>query len=206
MNLFNRYFKNVKSRNISGVGSDDELYNIAMKEFKEGEEKSFIFCECAKILHEMPCFDPMIDPTTLVLADKSTLSKGEASNLAPPMGAGMDRPTGMKAAKRQIEEQRVQNNQMNNANESMRKMAASHDKMASVMFRKQELLEKQGKLASLWKLQEYYATANQFAKMASVMSQIEASTDSLARSDIAPKNDSPDDVIPKNNSPDDVID
>ncbi len=194
MNTFNRYFKNVKNRKISGVGSDDELYDIAAQEYEEGEEKSFPFCECAKILHEMPRFDPMIDPTTLILADKTTLSKGEASNLAPPMGAGMDRPTGVKAAKRQIEEQRLQNFQMNDANESMRKMAASHDKMASVMFRKQELLEKQGKLASLWKLQEYYAAANQFAKMASVMTQIEALTDSLAQNDMAP-NDATKDVI-----------
>jgi len=128
------------------------------------------------------------------LANKTTLSKGEASNLAPPMGAGMDRPTGVKAAKRQIEEQRLQNFQMNDANKSMRKMTASHDKMASVMFWKQELLEKQGKLASLWKLQEYYAAANQFAKMASVMTQIEALTDSLAQNDMAP-NDATKDVI-----------
>jgi hypothetical protein len=194
MNTFNRYFKNVKNRKISGVGSDGELYNIVAKEYEEGEEKSFPFCECAKTLHEMPRFDPMIDPATLVLADKTTLSKGEASNLAPPMGAGMGRPTGVKAAKRQIEEQRMQNFQLNDANESMRKMAASHNKMASVMFRKQELLEKQGKLASLWKLQEYYAAANQFAKMASVMTQIEALTDSLAENNIA-TNDAPDEGI-----------
>ena len=194
MNLFNRYFKNVKNRKISGVGSDDELYVIATKEYKEGEEKSFPFCECAKILHEMPCFDPMIDPTTLVLADKTILLKGKVNNLAPPMGAGMDGPPEVKAAKRQIEKQCMHNFQMNDANKLMRKMAASHNKMASVMLRKQELLEKQGKLASLWKLQEYYAAANQFAKMASVMTQIKALMDSLAQNDIAP-NDAPDDVI-----------
>jgi hypothetical protein len=55
-------------------------------------------------------------------------------------------------------------------------------------------LEKQGKLASLWKLQEYYAAANQFAKMASVMTQIEALTDSLAEKNIA-INDAPDEGI-----------
>ena len=54
MNTFNRYFKNVKNRKISGVGSDDELYDIAAKEYEEGEEKSFPFCECAKTLHAMP--------------------------------------------------------------------------------------------------------------------------------------------------------
>ena len=149
MNTFNRYFKNVKNRKISGIGSDDELYDIAGKEYKEGEEKSFPFCDCAKHLHDMPHFYPMIDPTSLVLADRSVLSKGEMSNLAPPIRAGMNRPTGVKAAKKQIEEQRKQNLQMNDATESMRKMAASHDRMASLMVCKQELLEKQGKFASL---------------------------------------------------------
>ncbi len=95
MNIFKQYFKNVKNQKISGVGSDDELCNIAAKEYKEGEEKSFLFCECAEILHEMPHFDTMIDKTTLVLGDKTTLSKGKTSNLSPPMGAGMDRPTGV---------------------------------------------------------------------------------------------------------------
>ncbi len=99
MNTFNRYFKNVKNRKISGIGLDDELYDIEVKEYKEGEEKSFPFCDCAKHLHKMPRFDPMIDPTSLVLADKSVLSKEETSNLAPPMGAGMNCPTGVKASK-----------------------------------------------------------------------------------------------------------
>ena len=73
---FNRYFKNVKNRKISGIGSDDELYDSAVKEYKEGEEKSFPFCDCAKHLRKIPHFDPMIDPMSLVLADKSVLSKG----------------------------------------------------------------------------------------------------------------------------------
>ena len=54
MNCFNRYFKNVKNRNISGVSSDDELYDIAAKEFEEGEGKLFIFCECAKVRSTRP--------------------------------------------------------------------------------------------------------------------------------------------------------
>ena len=130
-----------------------------------------------------------------MLADNSTLSKGEASNLAPPMGASKVRPMGMKAAKKQLDEQCQQIKQADDANESMRKMAASHDKMASVMFRKQALLEKQGKLASLWKLQEYYASSNQFEKLESVMSQIESLTDALSQSDIAPRSKKPEEVI-----------
>ena len=46
----------------------------------------------------------MIDPTTLVLVDKTALSKEEMSNLAPCIGASMDQPTGVKAAKTHTEE------------------------------------------------------------------------------------------------------
>ena len=63
MNTLNRYFKNVKNSKISGIGSDDELYEIAVKEYTEDEEKSFPFRDCAMHLHEMPHFDPMIDQT-----------------------------------------------------------------------------------------------------------------------------------------------
>ena len=46
----------------------------------------------------------------------------------------------------------------------------------------------------MWKLQEYYAAANQFAKMSSVMTQIEALANSLAQKDNAPNN-APENVI-----------
>ena len=51
-------------------------------------------------------------------------------------------------------------------------------------------MEKQGELTSLWKLQEYYAVANQFGKMILVMAQIKTKMQSLKHS-----NDKPDDVI-----------
>ncbi len=63
MKTFNRYFKNVKNRKISGIGSDAELYDIAGKEYKEAKKICFPFCDYAKHLHEMTQFDPMIDPT-----------------------------------------------------------------------------------------------------------------------------------------------
>ncbi len=47
----------------------------------------------------MPHLETMIDPTTLVLVDKTVLSKREASNVAPPMGAGMDQPKEVKVTK-----------------------------------------------------------------------------------------------------------
>ena len=99
MNVFNRYFRSVKNRKISGVGGNDEIYEIAKAEYEKAEGKPFPFLECAKCLHEMPRFDPMIEPETLVLADKTVISKGEASNMAAPMGSSLKRPVGMKAAK-----------------------------------------------------------------------------------------------------------
>ena len=53
----------------------------------------FLFCKCAKHLHKIPHFNLMIHPSTLVLADKTTLSPGEANRLSAPMGAHLDHPT-----------------------------------------------------------------------------------------------------------------
>ena len=176
-----------------------ELYDIAVKEYKEGQEKSFPCCEYAKHLHEMPWFNLLIDPTTLVLADKTVLSVSKASKLAPPMGASMDRPTGVKVAKntRRTKEQSVQ---INDVNESMRKMTASPNKTAYIMVWMQELLEKWGKLASLWTLKEYYATANKFEKMSLVVTQSEAMPNLLTQN-----NDVPDDVIEINSDGSDMM-
>ena len=64
-------------------------------------------------------------------------------------------------------------------------------------------MEKQGKLASLWKLQEYYAAANQFEKMTLVMAQIKAMMELFTQS-----NGKPDDLIEINSegSDDDELD
>ena len=79
---------------------------------------------------------------------------------------------------------------MNDSNDSMRKITVSHNKMALILVPKQELLKKHSKLGSLWKLQEYYVTVNQFEKMQLVMTQIMAMKELLTQ-----RNDEPDDVI-----------
>lgn len=43
MNLFNQHFKHVKNWKISDLGSDDELYKIAVTEYEKGKNKSFPF-------------------------------------------------------------------------------------------------------------------------------------------------------------------
>ncbi len=60
---------------------------------------------------------------------------------------------------------------MHKANKSVKQMAASHIKMASVMAQKQSFFEKRGLIASLWKLQEYYASRNDMVRMAQIASR-----------------------------------
>ncbi len=123
----------MKSRNISGVGGDDELYDITAQEFKEAEGKPFQFLQCAKFLHEMPQFDPMIKPDKIILANKTECLRGEASNLVMSMGAQLNRPTVVKAAKKLKLEIQNKQSQVHKANKSLKHVAASHIKMASVM-------------------------------------------------------------------------
>ncbi len=68
---------------ISGIRSDDNIYDIALKEYEEAEGKPF-FLECTKTLLKMPQFDPIIKPSILKLADNFVVSKGEVKTLLFP--------------------------------------------------------------------------------------------------------------------------
>mgnify|MGYP006969299678 CR=1 FL=1 len=92
----------------------------------------------------MPQYNPMIEPDKIILADKTEVLQGEASNLAMPMGAQLTRPTGVKAAKKIKLEIQNKQNQAHKVNKSLDQMAASHIKMASEMAQKQSFIEKQG--------------------------------------------------------------
>ncbi len=121
MNVINLHFCSVKNRKISGVGENNELYEIAMAEYEKAEGKPFPFLQCAKCLHEMPRFDQMIKPDTLVLVDKTVISKGEASNMAAPMGLSLKQPVGMIAAKKHVDNNLKNYVWMKDSEESMPK-------------------------------------------------------------------------------------
>ncbi len=87
----------------------------------------------AKFLLKMPWFNPMIKPDKIILADKTEVLQGEASNLAMPMGTQLNHPTGVKAAKKIKLEIKTKQSQVHKVNKSLNQMAASHVKMASVM-------------------------------------------------------------------------
>ncbi len=44
----------MKSCNISGIGGDDELYDVAVHKFEEAEGESFQFLQCGRLLHKIP--------------------------------------------------------------------------------------------------------------------------------------------------------
>ncbi len=102
------------------VGGNDELYDIAVQEFEEAEGKPFQFLQCAKLLHKMPCFHPMIEPEKIILANKIEVLQGEASNLAIPIGAQLNQPTGVKAAKKCNFEILFKQSQVRKANKSLK--------------------------------------------------------------------------------------
>jgi len=173
MNVFNKHFCDVKNRKISGIGGEEDIYNIALKEYEEAEGKPFPFLSCAKSLHKMPRFNPMTKPTKLRLADNSVVSKGEVNNIASPMGSSFARPKGVKATKNHVEISRMKHMTTKGSAESMSKMASSHTKIAAVMVHKQQFAENQAKIAGLWKLHSYYQSLNNKSKVNKVMEKLE---------------------------------
>ncbi len=103
MNVLNKHFCNVKNRKISGIGGEEDIYNIVLKEYVAAEDKSFPFPLCANSLHKMMRFDPIIKPSILRLADNSIVSKVEVDNLAALMGSLWASPKGVEAARSHIE-------------------------------------------------------------------------------------------------------
>ncbi len=43
MNILNKHFHNLKNRKISGIAGEEDIYNIAWKEYEEVEGKPFPF-------------------------------------------------------------------------------------------------------------------------------------------------------------------
>ncbi len=112
---------------------DDELYETAMGEYDKGKGKPFPFCECAKGLQKMPCFDSLMYPRAIVLADMTVLLKNEASNLTAPMCAVLDQPVGVEAAKKWLKEEQEKHGFIHEVDELLQKMTDSYDKMLSVI-------------------------------------------------------------------------
>ena len=89
--LFNGYYKRVKESKPSG-NNDDDIYNLAMEEYRVQEGSKFRFVDCVHVLYQVPKFNPMINN------DKKKTPVNKVNSA--PMGADTPRPLGSKAAKK----------------------------------------------------------------------------------------------------------
>jgi hypothetical protein len=104
MNVFNRYFKQVKQEAPSGTPYEEHI-ELAMERYLEEEGRPFPFKECVAILHQMPKFDPMFEVEEIEIDDddeeeddedpstpNSDKKPAAVNSIGAPMGAGKPRP------------------------------------------------------------------------------------------------------------------
>jgi hypothetical protein len=96
--LFNGYYKRVKDSKPSG-NNEDDIYNLAMEEYRVQEGSKFRFLNCIHILYQVPKFNPMIN------SDEEK-KQTPVNKVNTAMGANTPRPLGSKAAK-QIYKQKL---------------------------------------------------------------------------------------------------
>jgi hypothetical protein len=107
MNVYNRYYKQVKECPPSGT-TEEEWYKIAADNYRDAEGHSFAFLHCVEILHQLPKFNPMIDDadrSSDVVAEDSDADKKPAASvnkIGAPMGASLKRLQGSKKAKKEL--------------------------------------------------------------------------------------------------------
>jgi hypothetical protein len=108
MNVYNRYYKQVKECPPSGT-TEEEWYKIAADNYRDAEGRAFVFIHCVEVLHQLPKFNPMIDDadrSSDVVAEDSDADKKPAASvnkIGAPMGASLKRPPGSKKAKNALE-------------------------------------------------------------------------------------------------------
>jgi hypothetical protein len=108
MNVYNRYYKQVKECPPSGT-TEEEWYKIAADNYRDAEGHSSPFLHCVEVLHQLPKFNPMIDDANRssdVVAEESDADKkppaASVNKIGAPMGASLKRPPGSKKAKKEL--------------------------------------------------------------------------------------------------------
>jgi hypothetical protein len=61
MNVYNKYYKQVKECPPSGVNTDEEIQKVAAYNYSDAEGYAFAFSHCVEVLHQLPKFNPMVD-------------------------------------------------------------------------------------------------------------------------------------------------
>ena len=139
MNKFLPYLRAAKIPVKSGY---DEAKYIAdaCEQYKEDNDREFAFCHVIEVLSDLAKFDSKITAKEAEELENENLDA--TNNNVPPMGAGLDRPQGSKAAKsaaaRQISQERVE-----------AKRQRSLDAIASGQFRMAEAANRSARTSNL---------------------------------------------------------
>jgi hypothetical protein len=97
MNVYNRYYKQVKERPPSGgVNTEEEIQKVAADNYRDAEGHAFAFFHCVEVLHQLPKFNPMVDDVDRSLNvavedlddDKKPAASG-VNKIGAPMGASL---------------------------------------------------------------------------------------------------------------------
>jgi len=185
MNVFNKYFKQVKQEGPSGTPYD-EYIDLAMEKYLEEEGRPFPFKECVPILHQMPKFDPMVEVEEIVIDDddeddddgdpstpNSDKKPAAVNSIGAPMGAGMPRPPGAKASKRAMKEEQSLSSIETNKVMAMERLAGSHEQLASALNRNNELQAAKNKQDSLFRMFDMYRAMGNMTKAQECMDELQ---------------------------------
>ena len=183
VNVFNKYFKIVKQEGPSGTPYT-EYIRLAMEKYLEEEGRPFLFEDCVPILHQMPKFDPMIEVEEIEIDDDDAEEEADESSsgnkkpaavnkIGAPMGAGMSRPPGAKAAKRQMKEEQSVSTLESTKVEALQKLADTHEHLATALDRNNQLMESKNRQESLFRMFDMYRTMGNMAEANAVMLQIQ---------------------------------
>jgi hypothetical protein len=152
MNVYNRYYKQVKECPPSGT-TEEEWYKIAADNYRDAEGHSFAFLHCVEILQQLPKFNPMIDDadrSSDVVAEDSDADKKPAASvnkIGAPMGAALKRPPGSKKAKKELLLSGTSLSASTANAEAIQGLARSHKSIAKTMNVKEQMASVQMEFA-----------------------------------------------------------
>jgi hypothetical protein len=108
MNVYNKYYKQVKECPPSGVNTEEEFKKVAADTYRDAEGHAFPFHHCVEVLQQLPKFNPMVDDVDrsfdVAVHDFDGDKKPAASvnKIGAPMGASLKRPSGSTIAKKEL--------------------------------------------------------------------------------------------------------
>ena len=171
VNLFNKYYKDLKESKPSGWKEED-LINAAAEEFKDRHAKVFKWKHCVEILHQMPKFNPMINDVEEegadgVLADDTEEEAG-VNKIGTAMGGNLSRPQGAKAAKKKLKDDRTKASVESTKSQSI-------DRIADSTFALAQSIDKKRASDGLYKMANFFLKTGDVARAHQLMLQYQGS-------------------------------